>query len=93
MLAIHLFLYAAKEYYDVTGANDILCNIKGALYTFERKIQKNPGGHKNNDIQRVLWQVKSKMKSLHLLHHVNTHQDNYRKTLQPTIIGSTKLPL
>ena len=30
-------------------------------------------------MQLVLWQVKRKMKGLHLLHYVKAHQDNYKK--------------
>ena len=30
-------------------------------------------------MQRVLQHVKSKIKSLHLLHHVKTHQDDHKK--------------
>ena len=34
MLTIQPFLYVIEEYYGVTGANNILCADKRALYTF-----------------------------------------------------------
>ena len=37
MLAIHLILYAIKEYYRVTWDSNVLCDNKGALYTFQRR--------------------------------------------------------
>ena len=79
MLAIYLILYAIEEYYEVNGGTDILCDNKGALYTFQKKSKRIPAGAKNNDIQRVLRQTKSKMKSTHLLHHVKAHQDDTKK--------------
>ena len=79
ILTVHLFIYAIREYYGVTGTNNILCNNKGVLYTFERRSKRIPAGAKNNNVQLVLWQVNSKMKSLHLLHHVKVHQANYKK--------------
>ena len=51
MLAIHLFLHAIKEFYGVSSSNTILCDNKGALYTFERKSKRIPAGAKNNDVQ------------------------------------------
>ena len=83
MLAIHLILYAIEEYHRVTGGNNILCNNKCALYTFKNKSKRIPAGAKNNDIQRVLRQVKSKMKSIHLLHHVKAHQDGNKRREVP----------
>ena len=79
ILTVHLFIYAIREYYGVTGTNNILCNNKGVLYTFQRRSKRIPAGAKNNNVQLVLWQVNSKMKSLHLLHHVKVHQANYKK--------------
>ena len=37
MLAIHLILLAIEKYYGVTGDSNVLCENKGALYTFEKK--------------------------------------------------------
>ena len=64
MLAIRLFLLAVKEFYGtVTTSNDICCDNKGALYTFERKSKRVPSGKANTDIQRVLRTVKSRCKA------------------------------
>ena len=79
MLAIHLILYAIGEYYGVTGGNNILCYNKGALYTFRKKSNRIPAGAKNNNIQRVLRQGKSKMKSIRFLHNVKGHQDSNKR--------------
>ena len=79
MLAIHVILYAIEEYYGVTGDSKVLCDNKGAIYTFQKKSKRIPAGAKNNDIQRVLRQVKARTKSIHLLHHVKAHQDDYKK--------------
>ena len=46
MLAIYLILYAIEEYYEVTGGTDILCDNKGALYTFQKKSKRIPAGAK-----------------------------------------------
>ena len=82
MLAIHLILYTTKEYYGVTRGNIIICNNKGTLYTFEKKSKQIPAGAKNNNVQRVLRQVESKMKRIHLLlHHVKAYQDDNTKRL------------
>ena len=54
MLAIHLILYAIEDYYGVTGDSKVLCDNKGALYTFKKKSKQIPAGAKNNDIQRIL---------------------------------------
>ena len=75
MLAIHLFLYAITEFYGVTGSNNMMCDNKGAMYTFEQRSERIPAGTQNNGMQQVLWHVKSKMKSLSLLHHVKVHQN------------------
>ena len=79
MLAIHLFLYTIEEFYEVTDSNNILCNIKGALYTFEWKSKRIPAVAKNNKVQQVLRYARSKIKSLHLLHHVKAPQGDYKK--------------
>ena len=50
MLAIYLILYDIEEYYGVAGGNTILCNKKGAHYTFEKKSTQIPAGAKNNDV-------------------------------------------
>ena len=54
MLAIHVILYALEEYYGVTGESKVLCDNKGAIFTFQQKSKRIPAGAKNNDIQRVL---------------------------------------
>ena len=54
MLAIHIILYAIKEYYRVTGDSKVLCDNKGAIFTFKKKSKRIPAGAKNNNIQRVL---------------------------------------
>ena len=56
MLAIHFILYAIEEYYGVTGDNKILCDNKGALYTFKADPsgspkQQNPEGIKAGEEQ------------------------------------------
>ena len=79
ILIIHRFLCANTEYYNVSGTNNIVCNNKGALYTFRQKSRRVPVGAKHNDMQQVPRQIKSKMKSLHILHHVQAHQDDYKK--------------
>ena len=79
MLAIYLFLLVTAEYYNVSVTiTNIMCDNMGAVYTFKQNSKRIPNGAKNNDVQRVLRKVKSKMKSLHLLNHVLYHQDNYR---------------
>ena len=54
MLAIHVILFAIEEYYGVTGDSKVLCDNKGAIYTFQKKSKRIPAGAKNNDIQRVI---------------------------------------
>ena len=79
MLAIRLFLLAVEEFYGtISTSNDICCNNKGALYTFERKSQRVPSGKANTDIQRVLRTVKSRCKSTYVQHHVKSHQDRHK---------------
>ena len=79
MLAIRLFLLAVEEFYGtISTSNDICCDNKGALYTFERKSQRVPSGKANTDIQRVLRTVKSRSKSTYVQHHVKSHQDRLK---------------
>ena len=78
MLGIHLLINAIKELYGMMSASNILCDNKRTLYTFKRKSKRIPAGAKNNNVQRVLWQVKIRVKSLHLLHHVKARQDGYK---------------
>ena len=73
MLAIHIILLAIGEYYKVTGDSNVLCNNKEKLVTFQKKSKRIPAGAKNNNIQRVLRQVKNRTKSIHLLHHIKAH--------------------
>ena len=80
MLAIHLFFLVTKAYYDVSSTStNILCVNMEAIYTFERNSKRIPAGAKSNNEQQVLWQVKRKVTSLHLLHHVKAHQDDHQK--------------
>ena len=79
MLAIRLFLLAVEEFYGtISTSNDICCDNKGALYTFERKSQRVPSGKANTNIQRVLRTVKSRCKSTYVQHHVKSHQDRLK---------------
>ena len=79
MLAIHLFLLALEEYYELSpGSSNIYCDNKGAIYTCERRSKRVPSGSKNADVQRVLRTVKARMKYAHLQHHVRAHQDNVK---------------
>ena len=84
MLVIHLIILAIEEYYGVIGDSNVLCDNKGALYTFKKRSKQIPAGAKNNDIQKVLWQVKNKTKSIHLLHHV--------KSIRTTTRGNRTYP-
>ena len=79
MLAICLFLLAVEEFYGaVTTSNNICCDNKGALYTFERKSQRVPSGKANTNIQRVLQTIKYRSKSKYMQHHVRSHQDKLK---------------
>ena len=40
-------LYAIEEYYGVTEDSNVLCDNKGALYSFQIKIEANPSGSKD----------------------------------------------
>ena len=62
----------------MTTSNDICCDNKGALYTFERKSQRVPSGKANTDIQRVLRTINYRSKSKHMQHHVRSHQDKLK---------------
>ena len=76
MLAIRLFLLAVEEYYGaVTEGNNVCCDSKSALFTFEKKSQRVPAGSANTDIQRVLRTIKYRSKSTYIQHHVKAHQD------------------
>ena len=79
VLAIHVILYVIEEYYGVTVDSKVLCNNKGSIFMFKKKSKRIPAGAKNNNVQRVLQQVKAKTKSIYLLHHVKAHQDDYKK--------------
>ena len=63
-------LYAIEEYYGVTEDSNVICDNKGAFYTSKKKSEQISAGSKNNEIQRVLLQVKNKTKSINLLYHV-----------------------
>ena len=76
MLAIRLFLLAVEEYYGaVTEGNDVCCDSKSALFTFEKKSQRVPKGSAHTNIQRVLRTIKHRSKSTFVQHHVKAHQD------------------
>ena len=46
MLAIHIILYAIEEYYGVTGDSKVLCDNKGAIFTFKKKSKRIAAGVK-----------------------------------------------
>ena len=89
MLAIRLFLLAVEEYYGaVTEGNDIYCDSKSALFTFEKKSQRVPAGSANTDIQRVLRTIKYRSKSTYVQHHVKAHQDEKKPFHKLTLKSS-----
>ena len=60
-----------------------MCDNKGVLCAFEKKLKRIPAGAKNNDIQRVLRHAKSKARRIHLLHHVKAYQDDNKRREDP----------
>ena len=79
MLAICLFLLAVEAFCSaVTTSNDICCDNKGTLYTFERKLQRIPSDMANTDIQRVLQTIKDRSKSKYIEHYVQAHQNKVK---------------
>eukprot|EP00985_Skeletonema_marinoi_P026241 scaffold20202_cov139-Skeletonema_marinoi.AAC.1 len=77
MLALHLLLLTAEEYYQqsLTDAN-IFCDNKGTIQTFSKEHRRIPAGAKNNDILRVLRRIQTTSKLAHKLQHVKAHQDD-----------------
>ena len=76
MLAIQLLFLAVEEYYRVmSDGNDVCCDSKGALYTFEKKSNQISSGEFNTEFQQMLRTINSRMKSNYVQHHVKAHQD------------------
>ena len=77
MLAIHLLLLTAEEYYQrtLTDAN-IFCDNQGTIITFSKEHQRVPSGARNSDILGVLRRIQASSKLAHKLKHVKAHQDD-----------------
>ena len=85
MLAISLFLLAMEEYYGaISDTNNIRCDNKGALYTFEKKSNRVSSSKSNADIQQVLRTISSRMKSNYVQHHIRAYQDNIKTWINLT---------
>ena len=78
MLAIRLFLLAVEEYHNtISDGNEVCCDNKRALFTFEKKSKRVPTGKTNTDVHRVLRTINLRTKSNFIQHHVKAHQDEY----------------
>lgn len=78
MLAIHLLLLTAEEYYErpLTDAR-IFCDNRATILTFSKEHHRVSAGAKNNDILRVLRRIQATSKLAHKLNHVKAHQDDH----------------
>ena len=64
MLTIRLFLLAVEEYHNtISGGNEVCCDNKGALFTFEKKYKRVPTGRTNIDVHRVLRTINSRRRA------------------------------
>ena len=80
MLAIRLFLLAIEGYHNtIFDGNEVCCDNKGALFTFEKESKRVPTGKTNTDVLRVLRTINSRTKSNFVQHHVKAHQDEYTR--------------
>ena len=78
MLAIWLFLLAVEEYHNtISDNNEVWCDNKEALFTFEKKSKRVPTGKTNTDVLCVLRTINSRTKSNFVQHHVKAYQDEY----------------
>jgi hypothetical protein len=77
MLALHVFLYAVEDHFNLTGCpTHIWCDCKGALYAIKRRRKRVSTGTKHADVFRALRGVRRKTKTDHQYSHVLAHQDD-----------------
>ena len=79
MLAVHIFLPAAEDYYrastrEKTGIT-VSCDNIGALHPFAKKSKQVPASSSNADIRRALREVNRRAHNKYSLEHVKGHQD------------------
>ena len=80
MLSIQLFLLVVKEYHNtIPDGNEVCCDNKGALFTFEKKFKRVPTSKTKTDVLRVLRTINSRTKSNFVQHHMKAHQDKYTR--------------
>ena len=78
ILAIRLFLLAVEKYHStISDGNEVCCDNKGALFTFEKKSKKVPTGKTNTDVHRMLRTINSRTNSNFVQHRVKAHRDEY----------------
>ena len=78
----HLFLLAAKEYYDRLGIlSRIYCDNKSTIYSFQKKPRQVATGVKHAGVHQVLWCVKLRMQSTYSKHHTEAHQGVRKRCL------------
>ncbi|KAL7530902.1 hypothetical protein ACHAXR_003737 [Thalassiosira sp. AJA248-18] len=71
MLAIHIFLLAVERHFGVNGTNnEIFCDDKGAIYTFQKRSKRERTTRTSNKLL---------MRSMHSHHHVKAHQDDNKR--------------
>lgn len=81
LLAIHVFLLAITEFYDLRNSSlgTIACDNLGGLNKSKERRRKVPSNHKHADILRSLRRVHARLRGRLIYRHVYGHQDR-RKT-------------
>jgi hypothetical protein len=81
LLAIHVFLLAITEFYDLQlpSLGTIACDNLGGLNKSKERRRKVPSNHKHADILRSLRRVHARLRGRLTYKHVYGHQDR-RKT-------------
>ena len=79
LLAIHIFLAALEQFYDLPwSAGKICCDNQGALYKSKLYRRRIPVGASQADIKRALRNVKTGLKATLTYEWVESHQDRYK---------------
>jgi hypothetical protein len=79
LLAIHLFVSAVKQYYDIPQGSygKICCDNQGAIYRAGRRRKRIASSIPNADLLRVLRDLHHRLGRAFRYEHVHGHQDDY----------------
>jgi hypothetical protein len=88
LLAIHVFLLAITDFYDLqtTSLGTIACDNLGGLNKSKERRRKVPINHKHADILRSLRRVHARLRGRMTYTHVYGHQDRRKTWNQMTLL-------